>query len=335
MAITVKMSAEARASVIENWDKVAAFMAMPEMDALSNCNWSATIQVHQKLHLGYGLSQCALPLVTKQEPCASVEKAQNIQIDHYQTYIQTPSIDFNWQIFSLIINTLYIPCICFSPSSEPGGSNVVDWTKLDQDVFTTQQMVLIKNECECNYDDLVGQFCEVSVQSTCINQCSGHGLCGGICQEILLFINPKKLVQDVRIILHFVSVSGMDYGVDCSTPSVISSVREWPNWFRPAQIDIPDNQHFVKKGAILRLYDHNNETIWTDELYGAQIALYESILASPPHRTLSSNEADFFFVAVLDACLITRANDAPHLSTQVKKCIMEYACMSFSLYLKG
>lgn len=47
-----------------------------------------------------------------------------------------------------------------------------------------------------------------------------------------------------------------------------------------------------------------------------QVALYESILASP-HRTLSGEEADYFFVPVLDSCIITRADDAPHLSMEV------------------
>lgn len=47
-----------------------------------------------------------------------------------------------------------------------------------------------------------------------------------------------------------------------------------------------------------------------------QMAFYESILASP-HRTLNGEEADFFFVPVLDSCIITRADDAPHLSAQV------------------
>ena len=46
------------------------------------------------------------------------------------------------------------------------------------------------------------------------------------------------------------------------------------------------------------------------------MALYESILASP-YRTLNGEEADFFFVPVLDACIITRADDAPHLSMEV------------------
>lgn len=48
-----------------------------------------------------------------------------------------------------------------------------------------------------------------------------------------------------------------------------------------------------------------------------QMALYESLLASP-HRTLNGEEADYFFVPVLDSWLITRADDAPYISMQVR-----------------
>lgn len=48
-----------------------------------------------------------------------------------------------------------------------------------------------------------------------------------------------------------------------------------------------------------------------------QMAIYESMLASP-HRTLNGDEADYFFVPVLDSCIITRADDAPHLNMRVK-----------------
>lgn len=47
-----------------------------------------------------------------------------------------------------------------------------------------------------------------------------------------------------------------------------------------------------------------------------QVAFYENILDSP-HRTLNGEEADFFFVPVLDSCIITRADDAPHLGLMV------------------
>lgn len=58
------------------------------------------------------------------------------------------------------------------------------------------------------------------------------------------------------------------------------------------------------------------------------MAFYESILASP-HRTLNGEEADFFFVPVLDSCIITRADDAPHLSMQVhfSKLLYMYSCI--------
>ena len=60
------------------------------MHALRNCNWNATTQDHQRSRLVNGLSQFAQPTVTKQEQCASVVKAQNIQIDHWQRHA-----DFN------------------------------------------------------------------------------------------------------------------------------------------------------------------------------------------------------------------------------------------------
>lgn len=56
------------------------------------------------------------------------------------------------------------------------------------------------------------------------------------------------------------------YGVDCSTPSVISSIREWPSWLRPARVDVPDNLHVsgkiidlnavvAKKRPLIFIYD--------------------------------------------------------------------------------
>ena len=100
---------------------------------------------------------------------------------------------------------IYTLDICVSPSSEPGVPERFDWTKVDQDVFTTNsskkgwcnvdpaeayaQKAEFKEECDCKYDGLWGQFCEMPVQSTCINQCSMNGHCrGGFCEVILLFI---------------------------------------------------------------------------------------------------------------------------------------------------
>ncbi|KAM7271751.1 hypothetical protein ACFE04_030965 [Oxalis oulophora] len=236
-----------------------------------------------------------------------------------------------------------------NPPAEPGAPMLTDWAKPDLDnIFTTNVSergwcnvdpveayalkVKFKEECDCKYDGLWGRFCEIPVLSTCINQCSGHGHCrGGFCQ----------------------CENGW-YGTDCSVPSVVSSVREWPQWLRPAQLNVPENtrmtgsltnlnaivkkrrpliyvydlppdfnslllegRHF-KLECVNRIYDEKNATLWTDHLYGSQMAFYENLLASP-HRTLNGEEADFFFVPVLDACIITRADDAPHLSMQEHK----------------
>lgn len=48
----------------------------------------------------------------------------------------------------------------------------------------------------------------------------------------------------------------------------------------------------------------------------SQIALYESLLASE-HRTTNGDEADFFYVPFLQACIVEQGDAAPHLTFQV------------------
>ncbi|XP_006651086.2 uncharacterized protein LOC102700608 isoform X1 [Oryza brachyantha] len=225
--------------------------------------------------------------------------------------------------------------------AKPDGPKLTDWKTPDPDIFTTNKSKLgwcnvdpedaysskvkFKDECDCKYDGLWGQFCETRVECSCINQCSGHGHCrGGFCQ----------------------CDSGY-FGIDCSIPSTYSLAYGLPSWLQlpmslpdlknvgsssidakvvakkkrpliyvydlPAEFDshLLEGRHF-KFQCVNRIYDDKNRTIWTKQLYGAQIALYESILASP-HRTLNADEADYFYVPVLDSCLITRSDDAPHL----------------------
>ncbi|KAH9648144.1 EGF-like domain-containing protein [Citrus sinensis] len=323
VARAAKVIAVVKEFVIMNWDNVDAFMDLEEKDALREFTSSAISLKHQSYHMGVGLFQFVLLTVIQQEQCVSVEKELSIQI------------------------VLLLRPVAFNLPSQPGAPKLTNWAKADLDnIFTTNGSkpgwcnidpkeayalkVQFKEECDCKYDGLLGQFCEVPVSSTCVNQCSGHGHCrGGFCQ----------------------CDSGW-YGVDCSIPSVMSSMSEWPQWLRPAHIDIPINANITgnlvnlnavvkKKRPLLyvydlppefnslllegrhyklecvnRIYNEKNETLWTDMLYGSQMAFYESILASP-HRTLNGEEADFFFVPVLDSCIITRADDAPHLSAQL------------------
>lgn len=105
-------------------------------------------------------------------------------------------------------------CKCFSEPSEPGGPRFTDWGVADQDIFTTNSSirgwcnvdpadgyalnVSIKEECDCKYDGLWGRFCEIPVQSVCINQCSGHGHCrGGFCQ-VLSIISFLSLIEPLN-----------------------------------------------------------------------------------------------------------------------------------------
>ncbi|KAL6596347.1 hypothetical protein ACP70R_047711 [Stipagrostis hirtigluma subsp. patula] len=226
--------------------------------------------------------------------------------------------------------------------AKPDDPELIDWKAPDlENIFTTNSSkqgwcnvvpedaysskVKFKYGCDCKYDGLWGQFCETRVECSCVNQCSGHGHCrGGFCQ----------------------CDSGY-FGIDCSIPSVYSLAYGWPSWLQPSMnlpepeilsnipikvkaviqkrrpliyvYDLPaefdshllEGRHF-KLQCVNRIYDDKNRTIWTPQLYGAQMALYESILASP-HRTLNGDEADYFYVPVLDSCLITRSDDAPHL----------------------
>ncbi|XP_062181729.1 uncharacterized protein LOC133886028 isoform X2 [Phragmites australis] len=119
-------------------------------------------------------------------------------------------------------------------------------------------------------------------------------------------------------------------------PSAYSLAYDWPSWLQPPMnlldlknssntpinvkvvvqkkrpliyvYDLPAefNSHLLegrhsKFQCVNRIYDDKNRTIWTKQLYGAQMALYESILAY------------YFYVPVLDSCLITRSDDAQHL----------------------
>ncbi|KAL6958933.1 adenylosuccinate synthase [Sarracenia purpurea var. burkii] len=169
-------------AVIGRWlsgcDSIAAAVKVVEgKGALKDCTWTAIFQDPRTNHMGVGSSQYALPIVTQQEQCVSVAKALNTQ------------------------TALLLRHVVLNLPSKPDGPKLTDWTKADLvNVFTTNgskpgwcnvdpaeayaSKVLFKEECDCKYDCLWGRFCEVPVQCTCINQCSGHGHClGGFCRE--------------------------------------------------------------------------------------------------------------------------------------------------------
>lgn len=237
---------------------------------------------------------------------------------------------------------------------------VVDWAKPDFDnIFTNEsekygwcnvdptdwfkRNVKFKEQCDCKYDCTGGRFCEIATQCVCINQCSGNGVCkGGFCQ----------------------CREGW-YGIDCSMPTPQVATTDLPKWLQlgespsfqggeSSSVDVSSLQVLVQKKhpliyvydlppafnshllegrhwkhqCVNRIYDHDNATIWTPQLYGAEIALYESLLQST-HRTANAEEADFFYVPVLGACLITRADEAPHLSMKNFMGLRSYTTLDF------
>ncbi|CAK9877018.1 unnamed protein product [Sphagnum jensenii] len=207
-----------------------------------------------------------------------------------------------------------------------GNASYKGWCNLDAEDVYEAKVPLKTPYCDCRYDGVVGSLCEQPTECSCINQCSNNGFCqNGFC-----------------------ACNKGWYGVDCSVPSSLPSPRHCPRWLRPSTLNIttenveddmvtavvekkrpliyiydlpPEfNAHMLqgrhfKFHCVNRVYDANNHTFWSDQLYGAEIALYESLLASE-HRTTNGNEADFFYVPVLSACAITQADAAPHMDIQ-------------------
>ncbi|KAK7396264.1 hypothetical protein VNO78_17142 [Psophocarpus tetragonolobus] len=119
------------------------------------------------------------------------------------------------------------------PSSEPGGSMLVDWTKLDQIVFTTNSSkigwcnvdpgeayadkVKLKKECEFNYDGFEGGFVKCMCNLQALISALYIALYGGFCQIA------------AHLLSHLLCGSGR------------------LNWLHPAKVDVADNQHFCEK----------------------------------------------------------------------------------------
>lgn len=65
---------------------------------------------------------------------------------------------------------------------------------------------------------------------------------------LFCFINVSLKFLQSLVLIKFSMCLQCDngwYGTDCSVPSVVSSVRDWPQWLRPAQIDVPDNANIT------------------------------------------------------------------------------------------
>ena len=145
---------------------------------------------------------------------------RGMRVSSEVSYSQSPNICFLVFLFYPEHHEPHSLCfLYFSLPSEPGGSKLTDWAKADLDnIFTTNgskpgwcnvdpaaayaSKVHFKEECDCKYDGLWGRFCEVPVESVCINQCSGHGHCrGGFCQVMALYFCMFLLIVELDLVL--------------------------------------------------------------------------------------------------------------------------------------
>lgn len=86
-----------------------------------------------------------------------------------------------------------------------------------------------------------------------------------------IFVGISYLILVIFILMHFfyklyLQCENGWYGVDCSVPSVWSSIVEWPQWVRPRHIDVPDSSQLIgtlynlnavvqKKRPLIYVYD--------------------------------------------------------------------------------
>lgn len=88
---------------------------------------------------------------------------------------------YNW--------TIGDPAIYTKDNSTPG------WCNVDPAEYYNGTM-LKKEDCFCIYDGIAGELCEYPTESTCVNQCSGNGLCrNGFCAVgVVLYHNRTMFV---------------------------------------------------------------------------------------------------------------------------------------------
>ncbi|KAL3687747.1 hypothetical protein R1sor_014056 [Riccia sorocarpa] len=179
-------------------------------------------------------------------------------------------------------------------------SGSIGWCNWSVEDFLRVGKVPAGDKCLCKYDGVAGALCEIPVESFCINQCSGNGRCrGGSCA----------------------CVEGW-HGIDCSIPSSLSSLKSWPRWLVPRVVKRTNASDSWQEQNLQVTVEKRRPLIYIYELpprfnsHLLEIVFVEGLLSSE-HRTANAEEADFFYVPVLGACAIERADEAPHMKLEV------------------
>lgn len=201
-----------------------------------------------------------------------------------------------------------------------GNGSYKGWCNLDVQEVQEHNIPLKVPQCFCKYDGFWGVLCDLPTDSFCINQCSNRGLC----RQGLCACRKGWYGIDCSVPSHWsptprmLEASASSHETSSSSDSA-TTMKKRPLIYvydLPAELStqLLQGRHY-KFHCVNRVYTEENTTYWTESLYGAEIALYESLLASE-HRTTNGDEADFFYVPVFQACMVQQADAAPHLSMQ-------------------
>lgn len=161
--------------------------------------------------------------------------------------------------------------------------------------------------CQC-FENRAGSSCDRPVRSWCVNQCSGRGECASgfcYCHEgwtgvdcSVPIVSPAQLRRDPANRGSAGESAGLPWdgsgkggGHVPLRPSVY--VYELPPsfnaWLQESRVKVED--------CMVRRYNHDNSTHWSNTAFGLEVAVHEMMLASP-HRSHDPETADFFFVPV-------------------------------------
>ncbi|GIL48810.1 hypothetical protein Vafri_5227 [Volvox africanus] len=212
------------------------------------------------------------------------------------------------------------PLYWCQPSTDESGNKVMWGAVKYEDLFGREGWCnadVPSFMCPCRIDGRIGTLCNIAVEMFCVNQCSGRGECDqGFCR------------------CH----EGW-YGHDCSRRKAGLSMNTSPDylgskpWLEPAVTppvaaeDPPRTkpqrvrpyiyvydvrpeyssdilQYRIERGhCSYRQFQHGNLTSWIGyNAYALESVLHETFLASE-HRTFDPEEADYFYVPIMWACL--------------------------------
>ncbi|GFR45050.1 hypothetical protein Agub_g6421 [Astrephomene gubernaculifera] len=190
----------------------------------------------------------------------------------------------------------------------------------------------------CQEEGLVGLMCEVAVEETCLNQCSGHGECdAGYCrchqgwygedcarkkageplEPGLMEARPwlKPVVMPVLAAAEEPPAAAAGSGPAGATGSGAEQQQQ-PGRLRPLIYIYDMPPEFTSRMLQYKLVnDHCGYRSWREgnrtEVYGDNYSLevyLHEMLAISQHRTFDPEEADFFYVPVYYGCFMWPIN---------------------------